>query len=237
MVERSTYLALLYNSPVNIASSFSYLLGTYPSLPTAKPESTSKKSTNAHAIGLLHYLHTLIDEFPSQRTSHRLLIRPRPDTPTCLPRGCSEWLLACEIASALRRSNWWILERLTSPEIVRDRLSGEPWVSAQKSEDDETATQEQDEVFRSLPQRALAHVLQDLRVKVRISAWPVLRSAYREVLDGPWLEQSLLFPKSDPKKGGIVSDVNEFMRLSVERGEAGVKDTPGIKVWTLRRPV
>ncbi|KAF8602314.1 hypothetical protein BDV93DRAFT_545336 [Ceratobasidium sp. AG-I] len=237
VVERSTYLALLYNSPVNVASSFSYLLDTYPPPPITKSEPTSKKSTNEHAIGLLHYLHTLIDEYPSQRTSHRLLFRPRSDTPTCLPRGCAEWLLACEVASALRRSNWWTLDRITSPEVVRDRLNGKPWVSRQKSEDDRASTQDQNEVFCGLPQRALVHLLQELRVKVRSSAWPVLRSAYREVLDGPWLERSLLFPKSDPKKGSVVSDMAEFMRLAVERGEAGVKDAPGMKTWMLRRPV
>lgn len=119
---------------------------------------------------------------------------------------------------------------------MRGRLSSEPWVGGPKSEEGAALEKDQGEVFHGLPQRALFHLLQELRIKVRNSAWPVLRSAYREVLHGPWLEQSLLFPKSDLKKGGLVSDVSEFMRLSVERGEAGVRDTPGIKVWALRRP-
>jgi hypothetical protein len=114
---------------------------------------------------------------------------------------------------------------------MRKRLTNEPWTPP-KSESKE----DQGEVFDALPQRALFHLLHDLRVKVQNSAWPVLRSAYREVLDTPWLERSLMLTRSGKDQEGVVSGLVEFMRLGVEKGEAVVKDGPGVRVWVLRRP-
>jgi hypothetical protein len=114
---------------------------------------------------------------------------------------------------------------------MRKRLTDGSWTPS-KSESKE----DQDEMFDALPQRALFHLLHDLRAKVQNSAWPVLRSAYREVLDGPWLERSLMLTRPGKDQEGVVSGLAEFMRLGVEKGEAGVKYSPGVRVWVLRRP-
>lgn len=232
VVEKSTYLSLLYNSPVNIASSFSYLLDAYSTSVTSE---SPTPAFNQPAIGLLHFLHTLIDEFPSQRASHRLILQSRSTTQTCLARDCPERSIACEIASALGRNNWWALEKLTSPAaVLNERLKNEPWVIPPDSDNC-------NEVFLKLPQRALVHLLQLLRVKVRSCAWPVLRSAYREVVRAPWLEQSLFLPKGGGQNESEdgTSGLSEFMRGAVERSEAAVKDAPGAAndIWILRRPV
>ncbi|QRV80413.1 hypothetical protein RhiJN_08428 [Ceratobasidium sp. AG-Ba] len=221
VVERSTHLALLYNSPKDIASSFGYLFDAYPAtkIPASKEPSSY---TSQKAVGLLHFLHTLLDEYPSQRTSYRLIL---PNS-AHLAIGCPEWSVASEISSALRRNNWWTLDKLTSPQLLRERLTDKPWTAPDTDKD-------QDEMFDALPERALFHLMHQLRLKVRGSAWPVLRSAYREVVDGPWLERSLMLGK---QKEASVSELAEFMRAGVEKGEAGVKDTSGARAWVLRRP-
>ncbi|KAG9098298.1 hypothetical protein FRC06_006555 [Ceratobasidium sp. 370] len=204
------------------ASSFGYLLDTYPSSsPSKKPDSTP----NQRVISLLHFLHTLLDEYPSQRTSHRLIL---PSSSTHLFTGCPEWSIASEISSALRRNNWWTLDKLTRPELFHERLTHVPWTIPKSDQD-----WNQNQVFDALPQRALSHLLHELRGKIRGSAWPVLRAAYREVGDSPWLECSLMLgPK---KEGAAASELTEFMRLGVEKGEAAVKDGSGARVWVLRR--
>jgi hypothetical protein len=218
VVEKTTYLSIIYNSPVNIASSFGYLLDVY----TAKPETANTLKLNKAAIGLVQFLHTLLDEFPSQRVSHRLITGS--DAYICLPSNSAERSLASDIASALRRNNWWALEKLTSSTIVDERLKNEPWIKS--SSDSGGPNSESDNVFSELPSRALAHLLEQLRAKVRSSAWPVLRSAYRQVVKEPWLERSLLLPNEG---------IREFMRAAVENSEAAPKDA-ATDVWILRRP-
>ncbi|KAG8739885.1 hypothetical protein FRC10_005019 [Ceratobasidium sp. 414] len=203
------------------ASSFGYLLDT--SSLAKKPDSTP----NQRAINLLHFLHTLLDEYPSQRVSHRLI----PSSPTHLPTDCPEQSIASEISAALRRNNWWALDKLTRPEHFHERLTHAPWTIPKSDQD-----RNQDQFFDALPQRALLHLVHELRGKTRGSAWPVLRSAYREVVDGPWLERSLLLDR-EKEGAATVSGLAEFMRLGVEKGEAGVKDASGTRVWVLRRPV
>ncbi|KAG8728090.1 hypothetical protein FRC12_022021 [Ceratobasidium sp. 428] len=230
VVERSACLALLYNSPTNIASSFSYLLDTYPTSLTKQSDSTPNK----HVISFLYFLHTLLDEYPSQRASHRLLLPTASNSTSLhLPPNSPEHTIASSISSALRRHNWYTLHTLTSPQFIHNRLT---W-SIPKSDQDRNPSAE-DEVFEALPQRALFHLLRELRAKVRSSAWPVLRSAYREVVDGPWLERSLMFgrEKDSSSAGATISELTEFMRLGVEKDEAGVKDSSGARVWILRRP-
>lgn len=229
VVEKSVYLSILYNSPVNIASSFSYLLEGYANAtPTTRPESGTKSAFNEAAIGLVHFLQSILDEFPSQRASYRLVAQPHcANHPTCLARDSIEWSVASDIGSALRRGNWWALERLTNLEIISERLKHAPWVG-----DIQTDANNEDDTFSALPPRALNHLLEQLRTKVRSHAWPVLRSAYREVVGATWLERSLLLPKGDT--GGL----GEFMKTAVERSEAAAKDAPeGTNVWTLRRPL
>ncbi|CAE6406836.1 unnamed protein product [Rhizoctonia solani] len=218
VVEKSAYLSIIYNSPVNIASSFGYLLDVY----TVNPETANTLKLNKAAVGLLQFLHTLVDEFPSQKVSHRLIIGF--DAQTCLPRSSAEWSVASDIASALRRNNWWALEKLTSSTVVDERLKNEPWTKS--TSDSGESNSESDIIFSELPSRALSHLLEQLRAKVRSSAWPVLRSAYRQVVKEPWLERSLLLPNE-----GIA----EFMRAAVENSEAVPKDAV-TGVWILRRP-
>ncbi|KAF8746955.1 hypothetical protein RHS02_00542, partial [Rhizoctonia solani] len=218
VVEKSVYLSIVYNSPVNIASSFSYLLDVY----TAKPETSETLKLNKTAVGLLQFLHTLVDEFPSQKVSHRLILGSDPQI--CLPRNSAEWSLASDIASALRRNNWWALEKLTNPAVVDERLKNEPWTKF--TSDSDGSNSESEVVFAKLPSRALTHLLEQLRAKVRSSAWPVLRSAYRQVVKEPWLERSLLLPNEG---------VGEFMRAAVENSEAVLKDA-ATNIWLLRRP-
>ncbi|GAB1526056.1 hypothetical protein RhiTH_009222 [Rhizoctonia solani] len=218
VVEKSVYLSIVYNSPVNIASSFSYLLDVY----TAKPETSETLKLSKTAVGLLQFLHTLVDEFPSQKVSHRLILGS--DAQICLPRNSAEWSLASDIASALRRNNWWALEKLTNPAVVDERLKNEPWTKF--TSDSDGSNSESEVVFAKLPSRALTHLLEQLRAKVRSSAWPVLRSAYRQVVKEPWLERSLLLPNEG---------VGEFMRAAVENSEAVLKDA-ATNIWLLRRP-
>ncbi|KAF8684471.1 hypothetical protein RHS04_01310 [Rhizoctonia solani] len=218
VVEKSVYLSIVYNSPVNIASSFSYLLDVY----TAKPETSETLKLSKTAVGLLQFLHTLVDEFPSQKVSHRLILGS--DAQICLPRNSAEWSLASDIASALRRNNWWALEKLTNPAVVDERLKNEPWTKF--TSDSGGSNSESEVVFAKLPSRALTHLLEQLRAKVRSSAWPVLRSAYRQVVKEPWLERSLLLPNEG---------VGEFMRAAVENSEAVLKDA-ATNIWLLRRP-
>ncbi|CAE7060060.1 unnamed protein product [Rhizoctonia solani] len=218
VVEKSTYLSILYNSPINIASSFAYLLDAY----ATKPETTQTPSLTKTVIGLLHFLQSLVDEFPSQRVSHRLILGSKEQSN--LPRSSAEWSFACDIAVALRRNNWWALEKLTSPKLVEERLKSEPWTILTSSSGESNSKAET--VFSELPARALAHLLEQIRARVRNSAWPVLRSAYREVVKAPWLEHSLLLPNEG---------IGEFMRTAVEKSEAVVKDV-ATDVWILRRP-
>ncbi|CAE6476014.1 unnamed protein product [Rhizoctonia solani] len=217
VVEKSAYLSILYNSPINIASSFAYLLDVY----AVKPEIAKTPNLNKTVIGLLQFLQSLVDEFPSQRVSHRLIVG---SDERCLPHNSAEWSFASDLSSALRRNNWWALEKLTSPKAVDERLKKAPWATPTSGPIEPDL--ETEAVFSKLPSRALAHLLEQLRTKVRNSAWPVLRSAYREVVKAPWLERSLLLPNE-----GIV----EFMRVAVEKSEAVVKDT-ATDVWILRRP-
>ncbi|CAE6523044.1 unnamed protein product [Rhizoctonia solani] len=217
VVEKSTYLSILYNSPINIASSFAYLLDVY----AVKPEIAKTPNLNKTVIGLLQFLQSLVDEFPSQRVSHRLIVG---SDERCLPHNSAEWWFASDLSSALRRNNWWALEKLTSPKAVDERLKKAPWATPTSGPIEPDL--ETEAVFSKLPSRALAHLLEQLRTKVRNSAWPVLRSAYREVVKAPWLERSLLLPNE-----GIV----EFMRVAVEKSEAVAKDT-ATDVWILRRP-
>ncbi|KAF8753889.1 hypothetical protein RHS01_06716 [Rhizoctonia solani] len=203
VVEKSVYLSIVYNSPVNIASSFSYLLDVY----TAKPETSETLKLSKTAVGLLQFLHTLVDEFPSQKVSHRLILGS--DARICLPRNSAEWSLASDIASAL---------------LVDERLKNEPWTKFTSGSGGSNS--ESEVVFAKLPSRALTHLLEQLRAKVRSSAWPVLRSAYRQVVKEPWLERSLLLPNEG---------VGEFMRAAVENSEAVLKDA-ATNIWLLRRP-
>ncbi|CAE6489722.1 unnamed protein product [Rhizoctonia solani] len=218
VVEKSTYLSIIYNSPVNIASSFAYLSDAY----AVKPETAKISNLNKTAIELLQFLQSLVDEFPSQRISHRFILGSNEQ---CLPRSSTEWSFASDIAMALRRSNWWALEKLTNPKVIDERLKNEPW-SGPTSGSGESCS-ETESIFLGLPSRALAHLLDRLRTKVRSSAWPVLRSAYREVAKAPWLEQSLLLPGEG---------IGEFMRNAVEKSEAVAKDAV-TDAWILRRPV
>ncbi|CAE6422161.1 unnamed protein product [Rhizoctonia solani] len=215
VVEKSAYLSILYSSPVNIASSFAYLLDAY----AVKPETSKIPNVNKTAIGLLRFLQTLVDEFPSQRVSHRLILGP--DAQSHLPRNSAEWSFASDVASALRRNNWWALEKLTGPKTVDERLKDEPWTKPTSDSNLESET-----VFSKLPSRTLTHLLEQLRTKVRSSTWPVLRSAYREVVKAPWLERSLLLPNEG---------IGEFMRTAVEKSEAVAKEA-ATDVWILRRP-
>ncbi|KAG8691817.1 hypothetical protein FRC11_008441 [Ceratobasidium sp. 423] len=218
VVEKSAYISILYSSPVNIASSFAYLLDAY----AVKPETGKTPNLNKAVIGLLHFLQTLVDEFPSQRVSHRFILGS--DAQSCLPRNSAEWSFAADVASALRRNNWWALEKLTSPKTVDGRLKGETWTKP--TSDSNESNLESESVFSRLPSRALTHLLDQLRTKVRNSAWPVLRSAYREVVKAPWLERSLLLPNEG---------IGEFMRTAVEKSEAVAKEA-ATDVWILRRP-
>ncbi|KAJ1302766.1 hypothetical protein OPQ81_003075 [Rhizoctonia solani] len=218
VVENSVYLSIIYNSPINIASSFSYLLDAY----TVKPETTKPSNLNKTGIGLLEFLQTLVDEFPSQRVSHRLILGSNEQSR--LPRNSAEWSFASDVASSLRRNNWWALEKLTSLKAVDERLKGEPWTNSTSGSD--ASDSESEGVFAQLPSRALNHLLEQLRTRVRSSVWPILRSAYREVVKAPWLERSLLLPSEG---------IREFMRTAVEKSEAAAKDTT-TDVWILRRP-
>ncbi|CAE6442661.1 hypothetical protein ACGC1H_007568 [Rhizoctonia solani] len=216
-VEKSVYLSVLYDSRINIASSFAYLLDAYAD----KPETIKTPSSNKTAIGLLHFLQSLVDEFPSQRVSHRFILGSNEQR---LPRSSAEWSFASDIAMALRRNNWWALEELTSPKVVDGPLKNIPWTGPTSGSRESGS--ETEAVFAELPIRALTHLLDQLRTKVRNSAWPVLRSAYREVVKAPWLERSLLLPNEG---------IGEFMRSAVEKSEAVTKDASA-DVWILRRP-
>ncbi|QRW09213.1 hypothetical protein RhiLY_08212 [Ceratobasidium sp. AG-Ba] len=166
VVERSTHLALLYNSPKDIASSFGYLFDAYPAtkIPASKNLARIQaRKQSGCCISSTHYS-------------------------TSTPANEPLTVLFFPI-------------RHTLPSVVPN-------------------------------ERALFHLMHQLRLKVRGSA-SVLRSAYREVVDGPWLERSLMLGK---QKEASVSELADFMRAGVEKGEAGVKDTSGARVWVLRRP-
>ncbi|KDN49115.1 hypothetical protein RSAG8_02468, partial [Rhizoctonia solani AG-8 WAC10335] len=216
--KKSAYLSILYSSSINVTASFAYLLDAY----AVKPETTKIPDLNKTGIGLLHFLQSLVDEFPSQRISHCFILGSNGQL--CLPRSSAEWSFASDIAMALRRNNWWALEKLTNPQVVDRRLKNEPWTKPTSGSAESSS--ETEAVFSELPSRALTHLLGQLRTKVRSSAWPVLRSAYREVVKAPWLERSLLVPSEG---------IGEFMRSAVEKSEAVVKDT-ATDVWILRRP-
>lgn len=177
--EKSLYLSVVFDSPVQTTSILSRLVpDIYSTIATPQPSRTTTV--------LILLLHHLIISFPSQQS---YLDQVKYVVPNLLGRPSTAYLWISTLARSLRTLNFVQFERLSHPDAYEHLLpSSRPITSSVVT----PAT-----VFHDLPRIAVHTLVSRLRLKARDEAWIVVRNAYRELSSSDetqiWLGKRLFF--------------------------------------------
>ncbi|OCH85961.1 hypothetical protein OBBRIDRAFT_890823 [Obba rivulosa] len=229
--ESSLYLSVIFKAAAQTTSTLSHLLPLYtrqsdPAASDAASASTPRQPGAAPVLlALLHALHTT---YPSQRGFHEQ-VRALP--PAFLPRSSDAHHWVHDLARCLRRCEYARLERLTElaafAHFVGDRPGpGGPGAAAP-----------------DLPLEALRTLVDAIRVQARMTAWRIVRSAYRELACPPaslaagsetsmWLVRSLALRSWER---GDLRDAERVEGSSVEGKEAEMEERRLAEQWLVAR--
>lgn len=210
--ETSLRISIIFSSPVNIASTLSYLLPTYYS---SHPSSHSRDATI-----LITLLSQLDSSYPSQRDyySHRreFLASGR------IPRNSQTLSWLASLAGAVRSRNYYKVEALTRPKVYVSLLVPYPRRSNGEAVD--------------LDALAVRTIISSLQNRLRDHSWSILRVAYREITCIPkvtdtseWLKRSLILDTSN-------TTMETWLRHQSEKGNVKAKEEVEGK-WILIKPV
>ena len=216
--ETSFYLAIIFNSQVQIVASQRHFADLLESLARTSASSESLSVSlrrRATTFSVVSTLHCMIESYPSQMAYYRHV-----ETLNKLPRSFNElthlesdaWIQA--LRSALHTRNFVESQRLTNDSAVKAiaKLLG-------------PEEQKEGENVKML-EEALMELVQVLLSKLRESSWQTLRVAYRELFtakgsaSSDWLINSLYF-NTDGKESYKMLD--GWIQQKVGEGQLVVK--------------
>ncbi|KAI9443344.1 hypothetical protein H4582DRAFT_1185055 [Lactarius indigo] len=223
--ETSLFLSIIFQSHVQTTSILSHLL---PDLYLSIGHSPNGSFS---LTVLLASLHSLDIHYPSQRAFLELS-KSLPPSFT-LRRDHEVWLR--EVSSSLRRGGYAQFGRLTQPSSLT-LLAAWP---ASETPDQRTPPIHQGPDLLLL---SLQTLVKSLRTHLRLSAWRVLRSAYREFAlplsdTAAWLSGVLLLERETEKQEGLRGGdrVQLWFVLRENLGEVGRKCDNGRWIITTKK--
>ncbi|KAL5482771.1 hypothetical protein ACEPAI_9366 [Sanghuangporus weigelae] len=224
--ETSFYLAIIFNSPVQAASSLAHLPDIISALPPNPCGAGEFDQSRVEALVVTSSFFRLTEMFPSQMMFHRQM--------KFLKSLCcveDKHNVALNWVSSIRFSincrNYTKFATLTCEEQVKTIIRGIRYLAAIKESDD-TKRQQYARI-------ALFSAVDELRRRLRSVAWAILRSAYREYALGSdadtasWLAKSLFLTSSDKD-----IDVEDWLEQCEKDGHVVKKE--GLQGrWIIRR--
>ncbi|KAF8827818.1 hypothetical protein HHX47_DHR4000719 [Lentinula edodes] len=188
--ETSLYIATLFNHPKQLSSILPYFI-PHPSDSTAEVLSQQSYSMCAIFIALINQL---ILGYPSQ-TLYRQSIHSIPDLLLRRSSRSHRWISS--LSSSLWANNFSKSEQLTRRSSITSLLDELLPDSLSAHFTDLSLSSHSSKSNRDIARKAFFHAVDMLRVKIRNSAWNIIRSSYRELSCNAnsetrdWLNRSL----------------------------------------------
>ncbi|KAL5501452.1 hypothetical protein ACEPAH_8712 [Sanghuangporus vaninii] len=224
--ETSFYLAIIFNSPVQAASSLAHLPDIISALPSNPRGSREFDQNRAEALVVTSSIFRLTETFPSQMMFHRQMKFLK--SLCCVEdknNVALEWISSIRISINCR--NYTKFATLTCEERVKTIIRDIRYLAAIKESDDAKRQQ--------YARIALFSAVDELRRRLRSTVWTILRSAYREYAlssdtdTASWLERSLFL-----KSGDKDIDVEDWLEQCEKDGHV-VKKEGFQGRWIIRR--
>ncbi|KAJ3856488.1 hypothetical protein EV368DRAFT_78662 [Lentinula lateritia] len=189
--ETSLYIATLFNHPKQLSSILPYFI-PHPSDSTAEVLSQQSYSMCAIFIALINQL---ILGYPSQ-TLYRQSVRSIPDL--LLQRSSKSHRWISSLSASLWANNFSKSEQLTRRSTITSLLDELLPDSLSAHFTDLSLSSHSSKSNHDIARKAFSHAVDMLRVKIRHSAWNIIRSSYRELSCNAhsetrdWLNRSLV---------------------------------------------